>query len=91
MVEGEEAWLDLDGYELELARKLIVFDDVLLDAHRALYPHKMCEYLFDLSQTFSSFYEACPVLLAGDPERRAVRTSLCLATEGKCKPKSESL
>jgi arginyl-tRNA synthetase len=43
----------------------------------------MCEYVFDLSQAFSSFYEACPVLSAPDPPSRRARTALCLATEGE--------
>jgi arginyl-tRNA synthetase len=42
-------------------------------------PHRMCTYLFDLAQSFTSFYEACPVLKA-DPRTRAFRIRLCEQT-----------
>jgi arginyl-tRNA synthetase len=39
-------------------------------------PHKLCTYLFDLSQDFSAFYEHCPVMQADEPIR-ASRLALC--------------
>jgi arginyl-tRNA synthetase len=39
----------------------------------------MCTYLFDLAQSFTSFYEACPVLKA-EPSTRAFRLRLCEQT-----------
>ena len=40
-------------------------------------PHRLCGYLFDLAQAFTSFYEACPVLKADDEATRASRLALC--------------
>ena len=39
-------------------------------------PHRLCTYLFDLAQAFTSFYEQCPVLIAETPELRDSRLRL---------------
>jgi arginyl-tRNA synthetase len=36
-----------------------------------LEPHRLCGYLFDLAQAFSTFYENCPVLKAQPPARES--------------------
>jgi arginyl-tRNA synthetase len=45
-------------------------------------PHRLCTYLFELAQTFTAFYEACPVLKApidqdGHEATRDSRLALC--------------
>jgi arginyl-tRNA synthetase len=42
-------------------------------------PHKLCTYLFDLSQDFSAFYEHCQVMKADEPIRTS-RLALCDVT-----------
>ena len=32
-------------------------------------PHKLCTYAYDLASTFTSFYEACPILKSDEPLR----------------------
>jgi len=32
-------------------------------------PHKLCTYAYDLASTFTSFYEACPILKSDEPVR----------------------
>ena len=44
-----------------------------------LEPHKLCGYLYGLAASFSSFFEACPVLKA-EPAERASRLALCQVT-----------
>ncbi|HUS45184.1 MAG TPA: DALR anticodon-binding domain-containing protein, partial [Phycisphaerae bacterium] len=39
-------------------------------------PNILAAYLYDLAQTFTSFYEACPVLKSPEPVR-ADRLKLC--------------
>ncbi|PRX49199.1 arginyl-tRNA synthetase [Prauserella shujinwangii] len=46
----------------------------------ALEPHRLAGYLYALARTFSSFYEACPVLKAESSEIRANRLALCALT-----------
>ncbi len=45
-----------------------------------LEPHRLCTYLFDLAQDFSTFYEHCSVLKAATPELRGSRLSLAALT-----------
>jgi arginyl-tRNA synthetase len=65
--------------EHELALTLLGFGDVVAQVGDALEPHRLCGYLFDLAQTFSVFYENCPVLNA-DVTARASRLALCRTT-----------
>ena len=57
--------------ERQLAIALLGFDDAVNAMADGCAPHKLCTYLFDLAQTFTSFYEACPVLKADDATRDA--------------------
>jgi arginyl-tRNA synthetase len=37
----------------------------------------LCQYLFELSQKFNTFYDACPVLKTEDVGLRSSRLMLC--------------
>ncbi len=50
--------------ESALALKLLQFGGVLELVNRDLKPHLLTTYLYELAGTYSSFYEACPVLKA---------------------------
>jgi arginyl-tRNA synthetase len=65
--------------EHDLALALLGFGDVVVQVGDALEPHRLCGYLFDLAQSFSVFYESCPVLSA-DESTRASRLLLCRTT-----------
>jgi arginyl-tRNA synthetase len=56
--------------EQALAKQLMKLDEVLEEVARDLYPNRLCEYLFELSQRFNKFYECCPVLKAETMELR---------------------
>ena len=62
--------------ELNLARQLLNFDEVILEMEQDLLPNRLCSYLFGLSQTFNRFYDQLPVLKAPEPSR-ATRLALC--------------
>ena len=66
--------------ELSLAKQLIRFPEVLADVEKDLYPHILCDYLFELSQKFNQFYEHCHVINASSTKLRTSRTGLCIAT-----------
>ena len=66
--------------ERALALTLFGFGDAVAAVGEATAPHKLCTYLFDLAQAFTSFYEACPVLRAVSDEQRESRLVLCAAT-----------
>lgn len=65
--------------ERALALELLSFARALTEVESTLEPHKLCGYLYGLASSFSSFFEACPVLKAA-PEQRASRLALCELT-----------
>jgi arginyl-tRNA synthetase len=65
--------------ERSLILHLLQFDAAVHDTLDKYSPHRLCTYLFELAQSFTSFYEACPVLKA-DPRTRAFRLLLCEQT-----------
>ena len=62
--------------ERELALSILGFADVLTEVAAGSTPHRLCTYMFDLAQAFTSFYEQCPVLIAENEELRASRLRL---------------
>ena len=65
--------------ERDLVLRLLQFDAAVQDTLDKFSPHRLCTYLFELAQTFTSFYEACPVLKADDATRQ-LRLQLCEQT-----------
>jgi arginyl-tRNA synthetase len=62
--------------ELTLAKHLLQLQPVIDEVAADLFPNRLCQYLFELSQKFNTFYDACPVLKAPEPERTS-RLVLC--------------
>lgn len=62
-----------------LALGLLQFPEAYSGALGQLAPHKLCNYLFDLAQRFTTFYETCPVL-ASTGSVRQERLALCEMT-----------
>jgi arginyl-tRNA synthetase len=63
--------------ERALALHLLGFERAVRQTAELLEPHRLAGYLFDLASEFTSFYDACPVLKADDPEVRRSRLLLC--------------
>jgi len=74
-----------DDSEAQLIRNLVKLPDILNEVESALYPNRLCDYLFETSQLFNKFYESCPVNNAATPELKASRLSLCTVTAGTIK------
>jgi arginyl-tRNA synthetase len=62
--------------ERALALKLLSFDGAVTETAERYVPHRLCNYLFELAQEFTAFYEACPVLRAETKELRDSRLAL---------------
>jgi arginyl-tRNA synthetase len=62
--------------ERALAVRLLKLPETLEFAATELKPNILTDYLFDLANTFSTFFEECPVLKAESPERRESRLAL---------------
>ena len=65
--------------ERALVLELLAFAPVVTGAGTSLEFHRLAGYLYGLAQTFSTFYEACPVLKA-PPGVRESRLALCRLT-----------
>jgi len=63
--------------ERELAKRLLRLEEILAAVAAECRPNILTGYLFDLAQTFSGFYESCPVLKANSDAVRASRLRLC--------------
>ncbi|MCT8249867.1 arginine--tRNA ligase [Proteus vulgaris] len=68
------------SHERQLALRLVQFDETIMQVSREGTPHVMCAYLYDLAQTFSGFYENCPILSAEDESTRQSRLKLARLT-----------
>lgn len=66
--------------ERELALTLDAFETAMQDAYDKRAPNYIAEHAYRLSQSFSKFYAACPVLAAPDATTRASRLKFAEAT-----------
>ncbi len=66
--------------EKALIAKLLQFEEAVQAVAREGQPHIMCSYLFELAGQFSSFYEACPILVAEDEKIKQSRLKLAALT-----------
>ena len=64
-----ERELTFEPSERALMKKLLEYKGVLQDAATEMAPHKLANYLYELAQCFSRFYENCPV--AGSSQEKA--------------------
>lgn len=71
--------------ELKLAKCIVRFPEIIAHILDNLFPHTLCDYLYELSTTFTEFYDAC-YCVERDRETREVisvnmsRLLLCEAT-----------
>lgn len=64
------------SHERALAVQLLGFADVVTAVGDEYEPHRLAGYLFELAQSFSAFYENCPVLKAETDEVKESRLTL---------------
>lgn len=48
--------------ELKLAKCVVRFPEVIVHVMSDLYPHILCDYVYELCTTFSEFYDNCYVV-----------------------------
>jgi arginyl-tRNA synthetase len=60
-----------------LAIALHQYGSMLHETATYLEPHRLCTWLYELTDTFNAFYQACPILKAGDD--RVLQSRLRLA------------
>jgi arginyl-tRNA synthetase len=65
-----------DAAEINLAKKLCQFAEIVPQVVNDFRPNILANYLFELANNFHTFYEACPVLKSDEPTRSS-RLALC--------------
>ena len=65
-----------DPAEINLAKRLCQFAEVVPQVLNDFRPNILANYLFELANSFHTFYEACPVLKSEEPTRGS-RLALC--------------
>jgi arginyl-tRNA synthetase len=65
-----------DAAEINLAKKLCQFAEIVPQVLNDFRPNILANYLFELANNFHGFYEACPVLKSDEPLRSS-RLALC--------------
>ncbi len=65
--------------EWKLIRKLLKFDEVIISIEKDLMPNRLCNYLFELCQTFNRFYDQVPILKE-EKNKKISRLNLCELT-----------
>jgi len=65
--------------ERALALELLQLPVTVARTAESLQPHRICGFLYQLAQSFTAFFEACPVIKADEPTR-ASRLALCELT-----------
>ena len=67
----------IDKEEELLAKRLLLFSNIIEDTIINYSPHRLCNYLHSLASSFASFYENCPVLKNEDEKIIKSRLALC--------------
>jgi arginyl-tRNA synthetase len=82
--KGEIDWTQLgiptivmtEEQEQTLAKHLLQLSTVMIEVEQDLFPSRLCQYLFELSQKYNQFYDKCSVLQA-EGDVRISRLVLC--------------
>jgi len=65
-----------DSAEINLAKRLCQFAEIVPHVLKDFRPNILANYLFEVANSFHTFYEACPVLKSEEPARGS-RLALC--------------
>ena len=65
-----------DPAEINLAKRLCQFAEIVPQVLNDFRPNILANYLFEVANSFHTFYEACPVLKSDEPARSS-RLALC--------------
>ncbi|BAC24275.1 argS [Wigglesworthia glossinidia endosymbiont of Glossina brevipalpis] len=66
--------------EIDLSICLLQFEEIINDVSKLGTPHILCNYLYDLSKTFSVFYENCSIIKTKEESVKNSRLFLSILT-----------
>lgn len=70
-----------NGYERSLALEAARFNDVFENVYEERAPHKLCAYIYELSNKFNKFYHETKILSEPDEKKRAEYIALVRVTK----------
>ncbi len=70
----------ITDYEKNLLQILYQYPESIVKATEELSPHHICNYLFELAQSYNSFYRNCPIIKAKKTDSKTLRLALTQAT-----------
>ncbi len=68
--------------EITLMLQAAKFNDVIMNAYEDNAPHRVCQYIYDLANTFNSFYHENKIIAEEDKEKQQSWISLIMLIEG---------
>ena len=78
--QGGERELVFEPSERNLIKKILEYKGVLAESVTEMSPHKVANYLYELAQDFSRFYENCPVVGSAEEKQRIKLVKIYLDT-----------
>lgn len=77
--------VDTSKISLQKAEKELIFlafqyAEVIKDAGREMSPGVVCNYVYEVAKSFSSFYHECPILKESNEEQKKLRLQICHMT-----------
>ncbi|MBK4775447.1 arginine--tRNA ligase [Candidatus Pantoea edessiphila] len=76
----DEKIIITNNQEKILVMCILQFEEAIMHVAKKGTPHVICNYLYNLTNKFSSFYESCPILKAEDESIRYSRLQLSFLT-----------
>ncbi len=79
-ISSIEEGIKIEAEDLQVLRKLNQFPEIVETVAQNFTPNILCNYLFELSQSFNTFYEVSPIMKEEDELQKNFRISLIKAT-----------
>jgi arginyl-tRNA synthetase len=68
--------VNIESAEFDLMKKILDFDNVVIEAGKNLAPNLICNYLFELAQKFNGYYKQFSILKNEDENTKIFRVHL---------------
>ncbi len=79
-VNVDSSKISLQKAEKELIFLAFQYAEVIKDAGREMSPGVICNYVYEVAKSFSSFYHECPILKESNEEQKKLRLQICNMT-----------
>ena len=69
--EGKKVFGEFNETQKNLMLELVKFEGVIKDAYEGSAPHKICAYIYDISNAFNRFYHEVNIMAEEDAQKQA--------------------